>query len=103
MVILDATNIKRDWRKPFVKIASDMKAPIYIIFLVISVKSAFERNNMRETRKVPPEVIERFYHDVQLPLFREGYEQVIFLDAKKPLNDVLSDLLQAINRRKISF
>jgi predicted kinase len=75
-VIVDATNIRKSWREPLIKIGKKHNAKIYAYVIKKSLEECVKNNNKRD-RKVPVDVIEDFFNNFEHPTRDEGID-VIF-------------------------
>lgn len=80
-VIYDATNLSRKRRIGFLKtihnweVADHFKVENHAVVIVASEFECITRNQKR-VRKVPIEVIERQFNQIQLPWFDEGWDKI---------------------------
>ena len=74
--VFDATNVSRERRSPTLALAREFSLPAVAIFTDTPIEIALARNKRRR-RKVPEEVIERFYRLLDPPSIDEGFEQVV--------------------------
>ena len=81
-VILDATNISVKSRRRFVMTAKKCKSNVIAVVVHTPIEIAKERNFQRD-RKVPEFVIDRQYHNFQMPTKEEGFDMVIVVDNEK--------------------
>ncbi len=73
---IDATNLTRRERRPYIKIASDYDAAAEAIYFDTPLESCLERNRTRE-RKVPEEVLCMMAAKLQPPTTSEGFTTVV--------------------------
>ncbi len=73
--ILDATNLLRKHRRPFLKIAAQYGAETEAVFFDVPLALALARNAARN-RVVPPEVIREMAAQLQPPQQSEGFVQI---------------------------
>jgi protein phosphatase len=76
---IDATNLRKQDRRPFVEIAVAMGARAEALFLDTPLKTCLARNRNRE-RKVPEAVIRRMNDRMQKPEESEGFSSITFVD-----------------------
>lgn len=75
-VILDATNVRRKFRKPILDQVSKISGVKKIAYVVATEKSiCIEQNNFRE-RNVPVYVIERMWKNFEIPSKTEGFDEI---------------------------
>ena len=74
--VYDATNVSRERRSPTLAIAEEYGLPAVAVFTDTPMEVALARNRRRR-RKVPEDVIERFYRQLQPPSIDEGFEEVV--------------------------
>ena len=74
--VYDATNVSRERRTPTLAIAEEYGLPAVAVFTDTPMEVALARNRRRR-RKVPEEVIERFYRLLEPPSIDEGFEEVV--------------------------
>ena len=74
--VYDATNVTREVRLRSLAIAQEFDLPAVAIFADTPIEIALARNRRRR-RKVPEDVIERFYRQLQPPSLDEGFEEVV--------------------------
>ena len=72
---VDATNLTRQHRRPFVKIAEHMGCRCEAVFFDVPVDECVRRNGARE-RRVPDEAIRAMAERMQLPDPDEGFHAV---------------------------
>ncbi len=76
-VLVDATNLTRDYRARWVAIANELGVPARSVYFACSVEDALAHNALRE-RRVPDDAILRMARRVQVPSATEGFaEQVV--------------------------
>jgi predicted kinase len=75
LTIIDATNIRRKDRKPFLKIAQAFGARAEAIYFDVPVATALERNAAR-ARRVPEVAIRAMAARMQPPRKEEGFDAV---------------------------
>ncbi len=69
---IDATNLTRKHRRPFVKMAQYADATLEAVFFDTPLEECLRRNASRE-RVVPPEAIAIFAARLQPPTYEEGF------------------------------
>jgi predicted kinase len=75
-VIYDATNISRKKRKGLLQqLPKDTKK--IILYIATDYKQILMQNKNRE-RIVPEHVIERMYKNMQIPIYSEGWDNIVF-------------------------
>ena len=74
--VYDATNVSRERRSPTLALAREYSLPAVAVFTDTPMEVALARNRRRR-RKVPAEVIERFYRLLEPPSIDEGFEEVV--------------------------
>lgn len=72
---IDATNLTRKHRRPFVKMAQYAEASVEAVFFDTPLEECLRRNAARE-RVVPPEAITMFAARLQPPSHEEGFSLV---------------------------
>jgi predicted kinase len=75
LTIVDATNIRRKDRKPFVKIAQAFGARVEAIYFDVPEETALGRN-ARRARRVPEAAIRTMAARMQPPRKEEGFDAV---------------------------
>jgi len=80
-IILDATNLSKEKRGMFIKIARKYHARVTLHWVNCPLETALERNAARE-RKVPETVIKSLYKSFQLPKTEEGIDVIRLYDHK---------------------
>jgi len=86
-VIYDATNIKKEWRKPLIEIGKKYDAYIICIYFNIPIETCLDRN-FKRNRKVPSDVIKRYHEMIEEPRCSEGFNDVIFTNGwGRPLRE----------------
>lgn len=69
---VDATNLTRKHRRPFIKIAEHMGCVCEAVFFDIELEECLRRNALRD-RQVPPEAIRAMAERLQSPETTEGF------------------------------
>ena len=72
---VDATNLTRKQRRPFIKIAEHMGCVCEAVFFDVPVEECLRRNELRD-RKVPAEAIRAMAGRLQVPTESEGFAAV---------------------------
>lgn len=75
LTIVDATNIRRRDRKPFLKIAAQFGAVAEAIYFDVPLETALGRNRGR-ARRVPEEAIAKMAERLQAPSKEEGFARI---------------------------
>lgn len=75
-VIYDATNISRKKRRGLLQQLPKNIEKI-VIYMATPYKTIVERNQNRD-RVVPQEVIDRMYKNMQIPIYSEGWDKIIY-------------------------
>jgi predicted kinase len=78
--VIDATNLRRKDRKPWVKLAQKHGAAVEAVYFEVPLAVALERNRMR-TRMVPEDVIRMMHDWTQPPTAAEGFSRVETISA----------------------
>ncbi len=100
LTVADATNLKREDRKPFQKIAGQYNFNTAIILFDIPLEVCLARNAAR-SRVVPKEALEAQYKLFEQTMFtirREGFDYVFALDEKTE-SDASIRLTRYFNRQ----
>lgn len=74
--VYDATNVSRERRSPILALAREFDLPAVAVFTDTPMEVALARNRRRR-RKVPEEVVERFYRLLEPPSADEGFDEVV--------------------------
>lgn len=72
---VDATNLTRKHRRPFIKIAEHMGCRCEAVFFDVPVEECLRRNALRE-RRVPEAAIRAMADRLQSPETNEGFAQI---------------------------
>lgn len=80
VTVIDATNLRRRDRKPFVKIAQRYGAKLEAVVFAVSPAVAKERNRKR-ARQVPDEAIDLLAARFEAPCAAEGFEEITTISA----------------------
>lgn len=76
-VLVDATNLTREYRARWLAIANELGVPTRSVYFPCSVEDALAHNALRE-RRVPDHAIWRMARRMQVPSAEEGFtEQVV--------------------------
>ncbi|MHA1314339.1 MAG: AAA family ATPase, partial [Candidatus Helarchaeota archaeon] len=94
IVILDSTNYLRSYRKRFISLAKYKKGAVWIIFLQVRLEIALKRNQERNHRQVPEEIITEYFEKIQLPTWREHLDDIIYIDANESLEKMYEQLIR---------
>lgn len=73
---VDATNLVREHRKPFLDIAKRRFCSVDAVFFKVSPEECLRRNNDR-TRRVPEDVMQRMAAALEPPTHEEGFDRII--------------------------
>jgi len=73
-VLVDATNLTREYRARWVAIANELGVPARSVYFPCSVEDALAHNAMRQ-RRVPDDAVRRMARRVQAPSAAEGFEE----------------------------
>jgi predicted kinase len=85
---IDATNLVREQRKPFVEAAKQRSCRLEAIFFDVPLDVCLERNAARE-RQVPEDVMRRMAAALEPPTPEEGFERIITIGAEgQTISDV---------------
>lgn len=77
-VIYDATNVSRKKRKGLLQqLPKKLDIEKVVLYLATDYKKTVLQNANRE-RKVPQEVIDRMYKNMQIPIYSEGWDKIVF-------------------------
>lgn len=77
---VDATNLTRKHRRPFIKIAEHMGCVCEAVFFDLPVEECIRRNETR-ARQVPPDAIRAMAERLQAPSETEGFARTTILTA----------------------
>ena len=75
---IDATNLTRRERRPYIKIAADYGASAEAIYFDTPLETCMERNRARK-RSVPEEILRMMAAKLQMPSTEEGFTSVAAL------------------------
>jgi len=84
LVVVDATNVQADARRPLLKLAEELHLPAIAIVLNLPQEICLELNARRADRTVEARVVEQQFDDLQraLPrLAKEGFARVYVLSS----------------------
>lgn len=84
--VYDATNINAKKRTAFIKELAKIDCRKVCIFMVTDIDICLERNEERG-RSVPIEVIDRMYRNIDIPQFREGWDEIRIIRTRKEGKD----------------
>ena len=73
--IIDATNLRRRDRKPWLQLAKKFNVPVEAVYFAIPLDLALDRNRGRE-RVVPEDVIRSMVERIQPPTVEEGFTAI---------------------------
>ena len=73
--IIDATNLRRRDRKPWLQLAKKFNVPVEAVYFAIPLELALDRNRSRE-RVVPEDVIRSMVDRQQPPTLEEGFSAI---------------------------
>ncbi|HOX05707.1 MAG TPA: polynucleotide kinase-phosphatase [Planctomycetota bacterium] len=103
LVVIDATNVQSESRKPLVQLARDYHAIPVAVVLNIPEKVCYERNAGRTDRSFGPHVIRqqaRQMHRSLKTLRREGFRHVFVLDSIEDMDAAVIERKPLWNNRK---
>jgi len=72
---VDATNLTRKDRRPYIQLARRYECELHAIFFDVPL-AACKRRNRRRQRRVPDEVIERMARKLAPPTRAEGFQKI---------------------------
>ena len=75
---VDATNLTRKHRRPFIKIAQHMGCRCEAVYFNLSLEECLRRNAMRR-RQVPEDAIRTLAERLQVPEITEGFDAVLIV------------------------
>ena len=78
---VDATNLTRPERRPYLRIAREHGCAIEAIFFDVSLEVCRERNRARH-RVVPEAAMERLAARLEPPQLQEGFRRIVTVDAR---------------------
>lgn len=84
-VVLDNTQATRKLRKPLIDIARQYGAQIHIIYWDLIIATLLERNAGR-AKKVPEDVVWKFYKTIETPASYEADRTTVFDDKEQDYN-----------------
>lgn len=93
-VVYDATNINYKQRKQFVDRVRALRIrdlQITCVFMAVSYERCLQQNHERE-RSVPDSVITRMYHKFDVPMYLEGWDDII-VRGVEPSEDIINKTL----------
>lgn len=74
-ILLDATNVTRDRRRQYLRLAEQYRVPVVAVYVETSLEKALARDSVRPDR-VGAEVVERYYRQLRPPTLEEGFAEV---------------------------
>jgi predicted kinase len=74
-VVVDATNVTRDARRQWIKLAANHDTPCRCVWIECSLEQAL-RNNAGRDRRVPEDVIRAMANEFAPPCVEEGFVEV---------------------------
>jgi predicted kinase len=74
-VIFDATSVNPKSRKPLIKVGKQYDCEIVACVFPVTLRTAIQRQSLRN-RKVPEDVIKRFYERFKMPSTDEGFDKI---------------------------
>lgn len=77
-VVLDATNVTRARRAPFIALARELGRPVRAVVIAAGPAEAAARNRLRE-KAVPEQVIFRMARRYEPPLPEEGFAEIVYV------------------------
>jgi predicted kinase len=80
LTYIDATNLTRRERRPYIKIAADYGCRAEAVFFDTPLEVCLERNRARQ-RNVPEEVLRMMAAKLQIPSTEEGFATVAVISA----------------------
>ncbi len=89
--VVDATNVRREWRAPLLEIAKRHSVPTIAIVLNLPLETCLKNNCKRPGRQVLDQVVEEMYADLQESLKgieTEGFEEVYIFTASEDIEKV---------------
>ena len=78
-VYLDATHIKKDWRKYAVTLAKKHDAVCVALYFDVPFWTLVKRDRKRD-RHVGYKVLWKYFHDLEIPTLAEGFHAVFCVD-----------------------
>jgi predicted kinase len=75
-VVIDSTNIKASYRKPWIDIGKRLGVPVTCVFINPALEECLKRNSQRD-RRVPDDVIKKMYSQLEPPNIEEGFNKII--------------------------
>jgi predicted kinase len=75
-VLLDATNVTRERRKHYLRLAEQYRLPVVAVFVPVAVDEAVARDRQRR-HPVGEEVVRHYHEQLQPPTGDEGFVEVI--------------------------
>lgn len=80
-LLFDATNVTRQRRAPLIATAKQYGFTPIAVYVPCPLEVALARN-ARRARRVPPDVVERFYGELEPPTLAEGFEEIIRVEGR---------------------
>lgn len=93
--VYDATNLSSKRRIQFLKLISDIDCEKICILVVTDYELCLRRNKERE-RKVPESVIKNMYKSIEIPSYREGWDDIRVIVNK--IEDKDYDMIALVDR-----
>lgn len=90
LTVIDATNVKREDRRQLIKMAKKYYVGSYALILEVPLNECLRRNEMRESRRVPVDVIKRQYEEMERGLKqieKEGFRRVFTLSGAQEVEN----------------
>lgn len=94
LTVIDATNVKKERRKPLLELADRYRCPPVAIVINLPEEICQERNQSRTYRTVPSQVISKMMENLQLSLHTlkdEGFKDVFILSSPEEINQVIME------------
>jgi predicted kinase len=87
-IIWDQTNLSiKTRRKKLSKLPSYYRRSV--VFFEVSLEEALERNNHREGKFIPKDILKRMYHQFEIPTISEGFDYVEKVKSQRTLQSSL--------------
>lgn len=83
LTVVDATNVRREARQPFLELAKKYRMPVVAVVFKISESVCAARNTQRRDRRLPPQVAQQQFMNFRESLNQlpdEGFAQIHFFD-----------------------
>jgi predicted kinase len=81
-VLLDATNVTRERRRHYLRLAEQYRLPAIAVFVPVDVEEAVARDRRRRY-PVGEEVVRRYHEQLQPPTGDEGFVEVITANGRR--------------------